>query len=164
MVILGIDPGLATVGYGIISYGGNNYRVLDYGIIKTEPHIPFSERLKVIYDSILLLIDKYKPDDFAIEELFFSKNVKTAIRVGQARGVAILSAVNRGLEVYEYTPLQIKQSVVGYGRADKGQVQELVRILMNLKEAPKPDDAADALAIAICHSSCLNYKEMFIMK
>lgn len=164
MIILGIDPGLAIVGFGVIEYKGNRYRVLDYGTIRTGSKNSFPERLKIIYDNLSMLIDKYNPEDFAIEELFFNKNVKTAIQVGQARGVQILSAINKGLEVYEYTPLQIKQSVVGYGRADKKQVQEMVKLLLNLKEIPKPDDAADALAVAICHSSCLNFKDMFIMK
>lgn len=164
MIILGIDPGLAIVGFGVIEYKGNRYRVIDYGVIRTDSNILFPERLKIIYDELTKLIDKYSPEDLAIEELFFNKNVKTAIQVGQARGVEILSAINKGLQVYEYTPLQIKQSVVGYGRADKRQVQEMVKLLLNLKEIPKPDDAADALAVAICHSSCLNFKDMYKMK
>ncbi|HSH36429.1 crossover junction endodeoxyribonuclease RuvC [Schnuerera sp.] len=164
MIILGIDPGLAIVGYGVVEYIGNRYGVLDYGVIRTDSKTSFPERLKIIYDELSILIEKYNPDDFAIEELFFNKNVKTAIQVGQARGVEILSAINKGLEVYEYTPLQIKQAVAGYGRADKKQVQEMVKLLLNLKKIPKPDDAADALAVAICHSSCLNFKEDFKMK
>lgn len=164
MVILGIDPGLAMVGYGVIEFIGNKYNVIDYGCIRTEANIIFPERIKIIYDELSVLIDKYDPEDFAIEELFFNKNVKTAMTVGQARGVEILSAVNKGLDVYEYTPLQIKQAVTGYGRADKKQVQDMVKLLLNLKEIPKPDDAADALAIAICHSSCLKLKDMFKMK
>jgi len=164
MIILGIDPGLAIVGYGVIEYKGNKYRVLDYGAITTDADMYLPERLKVIYDEMSYIIDKYKPEDLAMEELFFNKNVKTAINVGQARGVEILCAKNKGLSIYEYTPLQVKQSVVGYGRAEKRQVQEMVKVLLNLKEIPKPDDVADALAVAICHSSCLNYKEMFKMK
>lgn len=164
MIILGIDPGLAIVGYGVIQYEGNRYKVIDYGCITTDANMVFPERLKIIYDDMTDLINKYNPDDLAIEELFFNKNVKTAIKVGQARGVEILAAVNNGIDVYEYTPLQIKQSVVGYGRAEKRQVQEMVRILLNLKEVPKPDDVADALAVAICHSSCLNFKDMYKMK
>ncbi|GFN35134.1 crossover junction endodeoxyribonuclease RuvC [Tepidimicrobium xylanilyticum] len=164
MIILGIDPGLAIVGYGVIEYKGNRYRLLDYGVIRTDSNIFFPQRLKLIYDELSSIIDRFNPADLAVEELFFNKNVKTAIQVGQARGVEILAAINKGLEVYEYTPLQIKQSVVGYGRAEKRQVQEMVKILLNLKEIPKPDDAADALAVAICHSSCLNYKDMFKMK
>lgn len=164
MIILGIDPGLAIVGYGVIEYKGNRYRLLDYGVIRTDSNIFSPQRLKLIYDELSSIIDRFNPADLAVEELFFNKNVKTAIQVGQARGVEILAAINKGLEVYEYTPLQIKQSVVGYGRAEKRQVQEMVKILLNLKEIPKPDDAADALAVAICHSSCLNYKDMFKMK
>jgi crossover junction endodeoxyribonuclease RuvC len=164
MIILGIDPGLAIVGYGVVECIGNRYKAIDCGCITTDSKILFPERLKIIYDEMLSLIDKYKPDDVAMEELFFNKNVKTAIKVGQARGVEILAAINKGLDVYEYTPLQIKQSVVGYGRAEKRQVQEMVKLLLNLKEIPKPDDAADALAVAICHSSCLNFKDMFKMK
>ncbi|QQY78766.1 Holliday junction endonuclease RuvC [Keratinibaculum paraultunense] len=164
MVILGVDPGLAIVGYGVIQVKGNRYKTIDYGCITTEADVLLPERLKIIYDELSSIIDKYNPRDLAMEELFFNKNVKTAINVGQARGVEILAAVNKGIDVYEYTPLQIKQSVVGYGRAEKRQVQEMVKILLNLKEIPKPDDAADALAVAICHSSCLNFKDMFKMK
>lgn len=164
IVILGIDPGIAIVGYGLVECIGNRFRVIDYGAIKTEANQLFPDRLKIVYDNLLNIIDKYQPDELAIEELFFNKNVKTAIKVGQARGVEILAAVNRGLDIYEYTPLQIKQGIVGYGRADKRQVQEMVKILLNLKETPKPDDVADALAVAICHGSSLKFKEEFRMK
>ncbi|NLW22725.1 MAG: crossover junction endodeoxyribonuclease RuvC [Tissierellia bacterium] len=164
MIILGIDPGVAIVGYGIIELDGNKYRAIDYGCIRTDSDILFPDRLKIIYDELSLLIDKYKPRDMAIEEIFFNKNAKTALKVGQARGVEILSAVNKGLEIYEYTPLQIKQAIVGYGRAEKQQVQEMVRLLLNLKEIPKPDDVADALAVAICHGSCLKFKDSFKMR
>ncbi|NLY77287.1 MAG: crossover junction endodeoxyribonuclease RuvC [Tissierellia bacterium] len=164
MIILGIDPGLAIVGYGVIEYLGNKYRVIDYGAITTESDMDFPDRLKMIYDELSHIIDRYKPEDLAMEELFFNKNVKTAIKVGQARGVQILCAKNKGLDIYEYTPLQVKQAVVGYGRAEKSQVQEMVKVLLNLKEIPKPDDVADALAVAICHSSSINYKDMFRMK
>ncbi|NMB07429.1 MAG: crossover junction endodeoxyribonuclease RuvC [Tissierellia bacterium] len=164
MIILGIDPGLAIVGYGIIEYKGNKYKPIDYGCITTEAELNLPERLKIIYEELSILIDKYNPDDVAMEELFFNKNVKTAIKVGQARGVEILAAINKGKSVYEYTPLEIKQSVAGYGRAEKRQVQEMVKLLLNLKKIPKPDDAADALAVAICHSSCLKFKDMFLMK
>lgn len=164
MIILGIDPGIAIVGYSIIECNGNKFRAIDYGCIKTESNLLFPERIKIIYDRLIEIIEKYKPDDLAVEELFFNKNVKTAIKVGQARGVEILAAVNQGLEIYEYTPLQIKQAVVGYGRADKNQVQEMVKILLNLKEKPKPDDVADALAVAICHGSSIKFKDEFRMK
>ena len=164
MIILGIDPGIAIVGYSIVECNGNKFRAIDYGCIKTESNLLFPDRIKIIYDRLIEIIEKYKPDDLAVEELFFNKNVKTAIKVGQARGVEILAAVNQGLEIYEYTPLQIKQAVVGYGRADKNQVQEMVKILLNLKEKPKPDDVADALAVAICHGSSIKFKEEFRMK
>ncbi|NLX62566.1 MAG: crossover junction endodeoxyribonuclease RuvC [Tissierellia bacterium] len=164
MIILGIDPGLAIVGYGVIELLGNRHTVLDYGTIITDKDMYIPDRLKLIYDQLSLIINKYKPEDVAMEELFFNKNVKTAIKVGQARGAAILAAKNMGLNIFEYTPLQVKQAVVGYGRAEKKQVQEMVKILLDLKEIPKPDDAADALAIAICHGSSLKYKNMFRMK
>jgi len=164
MIILGIDPGLAIVGYGVIEVIGNRYSALDYGAILTDKDTYFPDRLKIIYDELNNIIDRYKPEDIAMEELFFNKNAKTAIKVGQARGVVVLCAKNKGLDIFEYTPLQIKQSVVGYGRAEKNQIQEMVRILLNLKEIPKPDDTADALAVAICHGSSLNFKDMFRMK
>ncbi|NLN15615.1 MAG: crossover junction endodeoxyribonuclease RuvC [Tissierellia bacterium] len=164
MVILGIDPGLAIVGYGVIECIGNRYRPLEYGAITTDSNLDFPNRIKNIYDQLLDVIDRYKPEDLAIEELFFNKNVKTAIKVGQARGVEILAAVHRDLNIYEYTPLQIKQAIVGYGRAEKYQVQEMVKLFLNLKEVPKPDDVADALAVALCHASCLKFKEDFRMR
>lgn len=164
MVILGVDPGIAIVGYGVVEYIGNKYNVIDYGAIVTPSDQLFPDRLKDVYDQLTDIIIRYKPDDLAIEELFFNKNVKTALKVGHARGVEILAAVNHDLEIYEYTPLQIKQAVVGYGRAEKRQVQEMVKILLNLDKIPKPDDVADALAIAICHGSCLKFKESFKMR
>lgn len=164
MIILGVDPGIAIVGYSIVECKGNHFKPIEYGCITTDSKLLFPDRLKIIYDELSQVIDKYNPEDLAIEELFFNKNVKTAIKVGQARGVAILAAVNKGLRIYEYTPLQIKQSVVGYGRAEKHQVQEMVKMLLNLKEIPKPDDAADALAVGICHGSSLKFKDSFKMK
>ena len=164
MIIIGIDPGIAIVGYGVVKLTGNKFEVLDYGAITTESKMAFPNRLKIIYNKMTEIIDKYSPTDLAMEELFFNKNVKTAIKVGQARGVEILAAVNKGVEIYEYTPLQIKQAVVGYGRADKNQVQEMVKMLLNLKKIPKPDDVADALAVALCHGNSLKFKEMFRMK
>src|SRR5690625_95509 len=164
MIILGIDPGIAIVGYGLIECRGNSFKAIEYGTIVTDSKLLFPDRLKIVYDKLGEIIDEYKPDDMAIEELFFNKNIKTAIKVGQARGVEILAGVNKGLDIYEYTPLQIKQAIVGYGRAEKRQVQEMVKLLLNLKEIPKPDDAADALAVAICHGSSLKFKEDFRMK
>lgn len=151
MIVMGIDPGLATLGYGIINYEYNHFNVIEYGAIITPSDRPLASRLKEIYDDMSDLIDKYRPDAFAIEELFFNKNAKTAIVIGEARGVAIVTAAQKGIEVYEYTPLQVKQAVVGYGRAEKLQVQLMVKALLNLREVPKPDDVADALAVAICH-------------
>lgn len=164
MIILGIDPGIAIVGYGVIKYENSKFKVLDYGVLTTPAGMSFPDRLKSVYDSLIVLIERFKPDAVAIEELFFNKNVKTAITVGQARGVLVLGAVNNGIDIYEYTPLQIKQGVVGYGRATKKQVQNMVKILLNLKEIPKPDDAADALAVAISHIHSSNFKDMFKMK
>lgn len=152
MIILGIDPGYAIVGVGIIEYVGNKFRPIAYDAITTHAKMATSLRLKTIYDDINYCLEKYKPDAVAIEELFFNNNAKTAIAVAQARGVLVVSATNRGIPVYEYTPLQIKQSVAGYGRADKSQVQQMVKTLLNLNAIPKPDDAADALAVAICHA------------
>lgn len=164
MIILGIDPGIAIVGYGVIQCKGNNIKAIDYGSIVTDSKLNSPVRLKIIYHELTKIIEKYKPEDCAIEELFFNKNAKTAMKVGQARGVEILAAVNQNLDIFEYTPLQIKQAVVGYGRAEKHQVQEMVRLLLNLKAVPKPDDVADALAVAICHSSCLKFKDTFRME
>lgn len=164
LIILGIDPGFAIVGYSVIEYKANEIKPLEYGAITTDSKLLFPDRMKIIYDELIDIIDEYKPEDLAIEELFFNKNVKTAIKVSQARGIEILAAVNKGLSIYEYTPLQIKQATVGYGRAEKHQVQEMVKVLLNLKEIPKPDDVADALAVAICHCSSLKFKEEFRMK
>lgn len=151
MKILGIDPGYAILGYGVIEKLGNKFRVCRYGAVTTEASMPMTERLEHLYDSLREIIDEEKPDVASIEQLFFNTNAKTAILVGQARGVAVLACVKGGLEVEEYTPLQIKQALVGYGRADKRQVQMMVKTILNLKEIPKPDDTADALAAAICH-------------
>lgn len=164
MIIVGLDPGIAILGYGVIEYKGNKFKVIDYGAITTEPKYSFPNRLKILYSELGSLLDKYKPDAVAIEELFFNKNVKTAINVGQARGVQVLAAVNRGIDIYEYTPLQVKQGVVGYGRAEKKQVQEMVKILLNLKSRPKPDDVADALAVGICHAHSGNFRDSFRIK
>mgnify|MGYP003316605457 CR=1 FL=1 len=133
MIILGIDPGYAIVGYGVIKYEGGKMSVVDYGKITTEANIPLSKRLKLIYDSLTTLIETFKPDVVAVEELFFNSNVKTAIAVGHARGVIILAAANKNLKIAEYTPLQIKQAVVGYGRADKNQVQQMVKMFLWLE-------------------------------
>lgn len=150
--ILGIDPGTGIMGWGLIEADGSEITPLKYGCVRTKPNSEKTERLLHIFDSLSDIIKKNQPGEVAIEELFFFKNQKTIISVAEARGVAVVCAKKFGLPVYEYTPLQIKQALTGYGRADKSQVQELVRITCNLKECPKPDDAADALAIAICHA------------
>jgi crossover junction endodeoxyribonuclease RuvC len=154
-IILGIDPGLATTGYGVIIKDNDNFLVVNYGTIDTLAKEKFADRLEKIHNGLDKIIKKYKPDVVAVEELFFAKNVKTALVVGQARGVIILTAIKSGVEIYEYTPLQIKQALTGYGRADKNQIQQMVRVLLKLKSIPKPDDAADALAVAICCANSL---------
>ncbi|MCX7715057.1 MAG: crossover junction endodeoxyribonuclease RuvC [Clostridia bacterium] len=159
MRIIGIDPGYAIVGIGVIDYVGNKFRTLEYDAIITPADMQTPMRLKKIYEDINIMLNKYRPDAVAIEELFFNTNVKTAISVGQARGVLIVAAANKGIPTYEYTPLQIKQAVTGYGRADKSQMQNMVKMLLNLNAIPKPDDAADALAIAICHAHSYSMNE-----
>lgn len=152
MIILGIDPGLAIVGYGVIEYKNSAFTTIDYGSIQTPAHTPVENRISTIYSDLNRIIEMYKPADMAVEELFFNTNQKTAITVAEARGVILLCAKQRGLNIYEYTPLQEKQSVVGYGRAEKKQIIEMTKIILGLKETPKPDDTADALAIAVCHA------------
>ena len=165
MVVLGIDPGLATVGYGVIKFENNrDITLIDFGIISTKPDVSFARRLKLIADGMTTLIETFKPDAIAFEELFFNKNVKTAIQVAQARGAALIAAYSKTEELYEYTPLQVKQAVVGYGRADKNQVQQMVKHLCGLKNIPQPDDAADAVAIAICHAHSANTVGMLSTK
>ena len=151
MRILGIDPGYAIVGYGVLDYRSNHFGIVDFGAITTPAGMDFGRRLEIIYDEMQVLIEKTKPEAMAIEKLFYNTNAKTVIDVGQARGVLLLAAQKNHLPVYEYTPLQVKQSVVGYGRAEKKQVQEMTRVLLHLPAVPKPDDTADALAAAICH-------------
>lgn len=151
MRILGIDPGYAILGYGVIDMKGNHFDLCGYGAVTTDSSMDMPDRLKHLYTQIMEIIREYEPDVASIEELFFNTNSKTAILVGQARGVAILACANSGLELKEYTPLQIKQGLVGYGRAEKKQIQAMVKTILNLSEIPKPDDAADALAAAICH-------------
>ena len=151
MIILGIDPGIAIVGYGVIFYDGLGFQPVEYGAITTPAGDKLTDRLRDIYESIGVLIEKHKPDAFSIEELFFNNNAKTAIAAAHGRGVAVLAAASMEIPVYEYTPLQVKQAVVGYGRAEKRQVQQMVKTILHLDHLPKPDDAADALAIAVCH-------------
>jgi crossover junction endodeoxyribonuclease RuvC len=152
MIVLGIDPGYAITGFGLVDYQASKFRCLDFGVISTQPQIPFELRLLKISHEIDRMIGQWHPDAIAVEELFFRRNTTTAIGTAQARGVAILSGAKAGMPVYEYTPMQVKLAVTGYGRAEKMQVQQMVRILLNLPAPPKPDDAADALAVAICHA------------
>lgn len=152
MIIIGIDPGYAITGYGIISYSNKKLKVLDYGVISTKSTVPFELRLLAIADKLEELCKIHKPDYMAVEELFFSRNTTTAIGTAHARGVAIITGARAGMGVYEYTPLQVKMAVTGYGRADKKQIDYMVKLLLNIKDEIKPDDAADALAVAICHA------------
>lgn len=151
MVILGIDPGYAIVGWGLVEYNNNSFRPLRYGAVTTDADMDFNLRLKVIYDDVSEIIKTFKPDALAIERLYFTTNQKTAIMVAEARGVTLLAAQQNNLPVFEYTPLQVKTAVTGYGKAQKPQVMEMTRRLLNLQAVPKPDDTADALAIAITH-------------
>ncbi|MFT9494040.1 crossover junction endodeoxyribonuclease RuvC [Anaerosolibacter sp.] len=164
MVILGIDPGIAIMGFGVIEYKGNQFKTIDYGAVTTDAKEIIPIRLKKIYEGLEDIIAKHNPSVMAIEELFFNKNAKTALLVGHARGVAILAAANNGIPIFEYTPLQVKQGVVGYGRADKKQIQIMTKTLLNLKLVPKPDDVADALAVAICHAHSGVFEGLFKMK
>ncbi len=154
MIILGIDPGYAIVGYGIIEYKNNRYRVLDYGVITTPASMPLPSRLLKVFDETYVLLEKWNPDALSLEEIFFTTNAKTAVAVSEARGAIIVASEKLRVPVFEYTPLQVKSAVVGYGKAEKFQVQDMTRVLLNLKSIPKPDDAADALAVAICHAHC----------
>lgn len=152
MRVIGIDPGTAIMGYGIVDVVGNSLKLVTYGCIRTESKQEMAERLSDIYEELTSLTKQHRPDVMAVEELFFNRNVTTALTVGQARGVILLAGVQSGMKVYEYTPLQVKQAVCGYGRADKQQVQSMVQMFLNIKEKVKPDDAADALAVSICHA------------
>lgn len=154
MLTLGIDPGTAITGYGLVRATGDDYELVDFGVITTSASLSLPARLRVLYQELTRIIETWRPDDAAVEQLFFSRNARTALAVGHARGVALLVLANAGLPIAEYTPGQVKQAVVGYGRGQKGQIQEMVRLLLNLDEVPTPDDAADALAIAICHINC----------
>ncbi len=151
MRVLGIDPGTAVTGYGVVEEVDRSLKFIASGSITTSSKLPFSERLGKLFQGINELINNFKPDSVAVEEPFLAKNAKMALRIGQARGVAVLAAVQAGLEVASYTPLQVKQAIVGYGRAEKEQMQEMVKRLLGLDEIPRPDHAADALGLAICH-------------
>lgn len=151
MLVLGIDPGYGTVGFGLVYAQGAAMQALQYGAIRTQPGTPFPSRLQQIHEDILTLIDRYHPDAMAVEELFFNTNITTGIQVAHARGVLLLGAQERGVPIFEYTPSQVKQAVVGYGKAEKRQVMEMTKNFLHLAKIPRPDDAADALALAVCH-------------
>jgi crossover junction endodeoxyribonuclease RuvC len=151
MRVMGIDPGSLCTGYGIVEETGGRLTSVHFGGIRSKPKSPFAQRLKTIYDGLVTVIDEYRPDTVAVEDVFFAKDPKAAIKLGQTRGVALLSAANTGIALAEYSPLEVKQSVVGYGRADKHQVRDMVTAILKLEIKPEPLDASDALAIAICH-------------
>ena len=152
-IILGIDPGYARAGWSVIEKNGQQLTLLEYGCVETPKEMVHAERLKALHNEISLVIKKHRPTVLAIEDLFFFKNLKTAIKVAEARGVLLMTGIENGLEIHEHTPLQIKQALTGYGRADKNQIQQMVKMILKLKEIPKPDDAADAVAVAI---TCAN--------
>ncbi len=159
MRILGIDPGYGITGYSIIDYIGNRFKLIASGAIKTPANMSFPLRLSEIFTDLNTIIDKYEPDAISVEELFFNNNTKTAINVAQARGVILVVGCQRGIPTYEYTPLQVKQAVVGYGRADKMQVQKMVKTILNVETLPKLDDITDSMAIAICHAHSAKFAE-----
>ncbi len=152
MIIIGIDPGYAITGFGVLEYEGNHFKLIESGSIQTKAGIPLPTRIAKIYDDMNSLIEKYKPDAIAIEELFFNRNTTTAIGVAQGRGAVLIAAAKTSTPIYEYTPLQVKQGVTGYGRADKKQVQMMVKTVLGLEKVPKLDDTTDAIAIGICHA------------
>ncbi len=159
-LVLGIDPGTATTGFGLITENKIGLEVVEYGVISTPPDLAMEKRLQIIYNKLLELIDLHQPESCAVEKLFFQRNVTTAISVGQARGVILLALAERNVKCAEYTPLQVKQAVTGYGVANKKQVQMMVKSLLNLQDIPKPDDAADALAVAICHTHSKRFTDL----
>ena len=164
MIILGIDPGLATLGYGVIEKDERgNFRAIDHGVVLTPKEESLPVRLAILEEGIKKILDKFHPDEVAMEELFFSKNITTGIAVAHARGVALLTCVKECGRLYEYTPMQIKQALTGYGKADKHQIQSVVTSMLRLQAVPKPDDAADALAIALCHGFSNRFGELFVV-
>lgn len=164
MRILGIDPGVGTMGYGVIEVDGDRRRLVQFGTIVTKPGEPTPQRLRAIFKGVNQLLDIYEPEDVAFEELFFSKNVTTGMVVSAARGAAMVAVAERTDNIYEYTPNQIKRAITGYGRADKHQMQQMVKMLLNMKDIARPDDAADALAVALTHANSMHMKRMFKVK
>ena len=162
MIILGIDPGIATMGYGVVDKDGNgNCRAVDYGVVQTPKEETLPVRLAILEEGVNKIIDRFSPEEVALEELFFTKNITTGIAVAHARGVTLVACVKKSGRLYEYTPMQIKQALTGYGRADKKQIQQVVASLLKLKNIPRPDDAADALAIALCHAFTSRFGTLF---
>lgn len=164
MRILGIDPGLATMGYGIIESDRGKQRLIAYGVVTTPPKMPTPDRLYSVFSDVKQLLALYKPDEAVFEELFFAKNITTAMNVSAARGAALCACAEYGCPLFEYTPMQIKQAVVGYGKADKHQIQQMVKLMLKLEDIPRPDDAADAVAAALTHAATGVQKEQFRMK
>ncbi|RJX27965.1 MAG: crossover junction endodeoxyribonuclease RuvC [Dethiobacter sp.] len=160
MRVLGIDPGLAAVGYGLVEKNGGIFGGIDYGYISTPANMDLSQRLHTIFQNVKMLISRFSPDVLAMEKLFFCKNIRTAMQVGEARGAIFTAAAEKELPVFEYTPLQVKQAVAGYGRAGKKQVQQMVCLLLKLPGPPRPDDAADALAVALCHLQSSRWQQL----
>ena len=158
--VLGIDPGTAILGYGVVGYDGHDYECVEHGVIRTPPTLSLAERLVAIHAELRTLIGRLRPDQVAVEELFFSRNAKTALAVGHARGVILLTIAESGFVAHEYTPMQIKQALVGYGGADKAQIQTFLKMLLGLDSIPRPDDAADALAVAVCHCNSHRLNEL----
>ncbi len=154
--VLGVDPGTAILGYGMVYYDGRDYTGVEYGAVRTPSGLPLPDRLLIIHRELTQVIEQYRPDHVAVEELFFARNARTAIAVGHARGVVLLTVAEHGIPIYEYTPMQVKQALVGYGSADKLQIQTFLKMLFGFEEVPKPDDAADAIAVAVCH--CNSYR------
>ena len=164
LIVLGIDPGYALMGWGVVEAEGSRMRLVNYGCVETKAGVPMQDRLRTLQLGVRDLLNIYHPDDVAFEELFFARNVTTALMVGAARGAAIIAAAEYTRNLYEYTPMQIKQAVTGYGKADKKQVQQMVKMLLKLDQVPKPDDAADAIACAITLCQAGNMKSQFVMK
>ncbi len=158
-VILGLDPGTASTGFGVISVSGNRFRAIEYGVVETSAGLPLEQRLEIIFEGVTEVLRRHHPEATAVESLFFNTNVRSALAVGHARGVTLLACSQAGCRVFEYTPIQVKQAVVGYGKAEKAQVMEMVRALLGLAETPRPDHAADALGVAICHANTSAVRE-----
>ena len=164
VIVLGIDPGYALMGWGVVEAEGSRMKLINYGCIETKAGVPMQNRLRTLQLGVRDLLNIYRPDDVAFEELFFARNVTTALMVGAARGAAIIAAAEYTENLYEYTPMQIKQAITGYGKADKKQIQQMVKLLLKMDEIPRPDDAADAIACAITHCQTGMAKSQFLMK